>query len=129
MNKAEALGMLKFEEVKYASPTATSEKDYEIGFVSSVNDNYIHIKFKTQLDKLGWINTTSQACRHEDVTAVKGYYNGFMDTPDPKYMNIKSWGEAMTKGVKPEETVLREKEGFTFEHMFKIFEHQDEKGL
>ena len=49
--------------------------DMEIGFISSISKDYIHVKFKKQLDDLGWEGTTSQACKPSHLTWVsKGTY-------------------------------------------------------
>ena len=69
MIKEKALEMLKFEKVEY-TPTN------EIGYVSSVNDRFIFVKFEKQTNLLGWEGTTAQACRHEDVKDLKDDYRG-----------------------------------------------------
>lgn len=39
-----------------------SHPDTELGFVSSVGEKNVFVKFDDQLEKLGWDGTTSQAC-------------------------------------------------------------------
>ena len=93
MEKPEALEMLKFEKVEY-TPTK------EIGYVSSANDSFVHVKFQTQLDILGWEETTSQACNHEDLKDLKDSYKGWITEPVDIPIGGKSFFEAVKNAAK-----------------------------
>jgi len=126
MNKIEALGMLEFEKIKYIPKHAKSDTEFEIGYVSSVNDVNLFIKFEPQLDLLGWHNTTAQACDFEDVTAIKGQFSGWYTDPKGRQLGGNSFAEAMMNQRPPEE--MKEAMSYVKTH-FKIMDHQDAKGL
>ena len=42
-------------------------KERRWGTVSSINDEYVFVKFDEQVSNLGWEGTTSQACRPEQL--------------------------------------------------------------
>ena len=53
------------QRVIYVPPHAKgllTHSDCEKGTVSSSNDKYIFVKFDKQVERLGWKETTSQAC-------------------------------------------------------------------
>jgi hypothetical protein len=39
----------------------------ECGNISSWNDKYVFVKFDNQVNKLGWNETTAQACKISDL--------------------------------------------------------------
>jgi hypothetical protein len=47
-----------------------NHEDVEYGYVSSVNDHYVFVKFDKQLQKFGWEGTTSQSCRVETLVIL-----------------------------------------------------------
>jgi len=100
MTKEKALEMLKFEKVEY-TPTK------EIGYVSSVNDTFIHVKFESQLNILGWEDTTSQACNHEDLKDLKEQYHGWITNPDGRTTGGKSFFEAVKNAPPSDEVEAR----------------------
>ncbi len=102
MKSSEAKEMLKFEKVEYIPSN-------EIGYVSSVNDRFIHVKFENQLLNKGWEGTTSQACDHEDVKDLRSKYHGWITTPTGIPTGGKSFGEAMKNAAQMpvEETEAR----------------------
>ena len=48
--------------------------DCEVGFVSSISDKFVFVKFAKQLARFGWNGTTSQACDPTDLKRLKGYW-------------------------------------------------------
>ena len=64
----------KFEKVIYI-PNHADNRDHpdcEIGFVSSVNEKYIFVKFANQLAKFGWNGTTAEAVAPFNLIRMKG---------------------------------------------------------
>ena len=52
----------------------TTHPDCEIGFVSSITDKYVFVRFAKQLARLGWERTTSQACEPESLKILEGHW-------------------------------------------------------
>ena len=42
----------------------------EMGTISSMSENYIHVKFDEQVGKFGWDGTTSKACYQRDLVLM-----------------------------------------------------------
>lgn len=58
------------DEVLYVPTHANGDKTHqavEKGYVSSITEKYIFVKFEKQILRLGWNGTTSQGCRREDL--------------------------------------------------------------
>ena len=49
----------------------TKHTDCEKGTVSSTNAENVFVKFDKQLNRLGWLGTTSQSCCPEDLQPVE----------------------------------------------------------
>lgn len=126
MNKPEAQGMLEFEKVKYLPRHSKSDTDFEIGYVSSVNDSFIFVKFKAQLDNIGWHGTTAQACEYEDITAIKGQFSGWLTDPKGRKLGGNSFAEAM-RNQRPADELAEWMGNVSIR--FDIMNHQREKGL
>lgn len=67
----------KFGKVKYIPTHADRDPDHpdcEVGFVSSVNNYYVFVKFAKQLAKLGWSGATAQAVDPLDLVKLEGHW-------------------------------------------------------
>ena len=120
MDSVEAKGMLEFEKVEH-----TPKK--ETGYVSSVNDQFILIKFDGPLNKLGWDNTTAEACPHEDVKALPHQYAGWFTDPSGTPDDPKSFIDAMTRCALPSKEVERRMDQLGIALKIKV--HQKSKGF
>ncbi len=127
MDIKEVKGMLEFEKVKYISDPTKDVSDGEIGYVSSAKDTFIFIKFDNQLNDLGWDGTTAQACNFSQVVALKGYYGGWIVSPNGRTLGHSSFGEAMTNGNFQDQDDRLSQIGIG--HFLDISIHQKEKGL
>jgi hypothetical protein len=48
--------------------------DIEYGFVSSINEKVVFVKFVKQLAMFSWSGTTSQACDPDSLTIIHGQF-------------------------------------------------------
>lgn len=62
--------------------------DVEYGYVSSVTEKYIFVKFLKQLVKLKWNDVTAQACSPGDLLTIKGGFPFNLNVPIPWHMAI-----------------------------------------
>lgn len=127
MDIKEAKGMLEFEKVKYISNPTKDVSAGEIGYVSSVNDTFIFIKFENRLNDLGWDAIAGQACNFNQVVALKGYYDGWIVSPNGRTLGHSSFGEAMAKGTFPDQQNRLDQIGIG--HFLDILTQQRTKGL
>lgn len=69
--------LCKYDKVMYIPNHADSSvhPDCKIGYVSSLTDSYIFVKFEQQLKHMVWDEVTSQACLRKNIKRLNGQYS------------------------------------------------------
>lgn len=66
MELSDIKNLIPTQRVKYDPGYEGSKVEY--GYVSSVNDTFVFVKFEEQLKEFGWEGTTSKACNPKHLT-------------------------------------------------------------
>ena len=56
--------------IPYYANGDTEHRDCETGTISGVNDSFVFVKFDKQVSRLGWEETTAQACYFDNLFLI-----------------------------------------------------------
>jgi hypothetical protein len=65
---------LKVRYIPYHAKDNSSHENCEIGYVSSVNEYYVFVKFERIINNLKTWDITAQACNRQDLKIIKDEY-------------------------------------------------------